>query len=53
MKRLCTVVTLVVLLVVLAMPALARGDAPVRPDGWTWDQASGLVATGGWTWDEG
>jgi hypothetical protein len=58
--------SLVLLLAVLTLPALARaddvpdgwtGDEPALsvavPDGWTWDEAtlSGSVPDG-WTWDE-
>jgi hypothetical protein len=49
---------LVVLLVVLSLPAVARADDPVpssesTPDGWTWDAApSPAPAPDGWTWDE-
>ena len=44
--------SLVLLLVVLTLPALARaGDVPA---GWTWDEPTLSVesASDGWTWDE-
>lgn len=65
MKRLYTVLSLVLVFVVLAMPAIARADdaappaaeqtqpADPAPDGWTWDENSPPVAPEGWTWDEG
>jgi hypothetical protein len=52
MKRLCTLLSLIALLTVLALPAIARADdAPPPPeqsqpvtdpstDGWTWDEAA-------------
>jgi hypothetical protein len=63
MKRLYTVLSLIALLAVLAMPAIARADdvppppeqsqpAELAPDGWTWDESSPLAAPDGWTWDE-
>lgn len=54
MKRLCTVVSLILVLVALALPAVARADdhAPPAPAGWTWDEASAPPAADGWTWDE-
>ena len=62
MKRLYTVLSLIALFAVLAMPAIARGDdvpqppeqsqpAELAPDGWTWDESSPPAADG-WTWDE-
>ncbi len=44
--------SLVLLLVVLTLPALARADDV--PDGWTWDEPTLSVepAPDGWTWDE-
>jgi len=44
--------SLVLLLAVLALPAFARADAV--PDGWTWDESAVSVepAPDGWTWDE-
>lgn len=52
MKRLCVVLSLVLLLIVLALPALARADS-ATPDGWTWDQSGASSMTlDGWTWDE-
>jgi hypothetical protein len=53
MKRLCAVLSLVLLLIVLALPAMARADDPTAPDGWTWDGSSVPSMTpDGWTWDE-
>jgi hypothetical protein len=66
MKRLYTVLSLILLLAVLAMPAIARADDEVppppeqsqpveaapAPDGWTWDESSAPAAPDGWTWDE-
>ena len=61
MKRLYTVLSLIALFAVLAMPAIARGDdvpqpqsqpAELAPDGWTWDESSPLATPDGWTWDE-
>jgi hypothetical protein len=48
MKRsqIIALLSLVCLLLVLALPAVARADA--TPDGWTWDEP----VTDGWTWDE-
>lgn len=44
--------SLVLLLVVLTLPALARADDV--PAGWTWDEPTLSVesASDGWTWDE-
>lgn len=44
--------SLVLLLAVLALPAFARADNV--PVGWTWDEATVSVEPGlnGWTWDE-
>ncbi len=44
--------SLVLLLAVLALPAFARADNV--PVGWTWDESSVSVepAQNGWTWDE-
>src|SRR5438093_7535325 len=68
MKRLCAVLSLVVLLSLAAMPALARADDPAPPpaeqsqpasdpvpDGWTWDESAPPASESpdGWTWDEG
>jgi hypothetical protein len=67
MKRLCAVLSLIALLAVLALPAVARADDPApaaeqsqpaasnpSPDGWTWDEAADPSASpDGWTWDEG
>ena len=54
MKRLCAVLSLVLVLIVLALPAVARAADPGRaPDGWTWDESSAPTMTpDGWTWDE-
>lgn len=63
MKRLYTVLSLILLLAVLAMPAIARADdappaygqsqpAELAPDGWTWDETTAPAAADGWTWDE-
>jgi hypothetical protein len=63
MKRLYTVLSLVLLIAVLAMPAIARADdipppaeqsqpAEPAPDGWTWDDTSAPPGPDGWTWDE-
>ena len=42
--------SLVLLLAVLTLPALARADDV--PDGWTWDETTLSVAVpDGWTWD--
>lgn len=50
MKRLYVLLSLILLLSLLALPAVARaGDSP-SPDGWTWDEAA--MGTDGWTWDE-
>ena len=39
MKRLCAILSLVLLLIVLALPAIARAANPApTPDGWTWDE---------------
>jgi hypothetical protein len=67
MKRLCAVLSLIVLLTLLALPAVARADDPApaaeqsqtvssdpTPAGWTWDEAADPGASpAGWTWDEG
>jgi hypothetical protein len=41
MKRLYTVLGLILLLAVLAMPAIAQADdnAGYAPAGWTWDES--------------
>ena len=41
MKRLYTVLSLVLLLAVLALPAIAHADdgAGFAPAGWTWDES--------------
>jgi hypothetical protein len=55
MKRLCAVLSLVGVLIVLVLPAVARAadPAPAAPDGWTWDEMTAPSATpDGWTWDE-
>jgi hypothetical protein len=53
MKRLYAVLSLILLVVVLVLPAVARADdaAPPAPSGWTWDE-SGATQPDGWTWDE-
>ena len=54
MKRLYTVLSLILVLAVLALPAVARADAkssPV-PTGWTWDELNASITPDGWTWDE-
>jgi len=52
--RLCTVLSLILVLAVLALPAVARaaGDAAPAPSGWTWDELSARILPDGWTWDE-
>jgi hypothetical protein len=55
LKRLYTLLSLVVLFAVLAMPAVARADDPpvasgepaqqLTPDGWTWDEAAPVEPT--------
>jgi hypothetical protein len=63
MKRLYTVLSLVLLVALLAMPAIARADdapppteqsqpAEPAPEGWTWDEAGPAATPDGWTWDE-
>ena len=54
MKRLYTVVSLLSVVVVLAMPtvALAAHETSASPAGWTWDEATAPALTDGWTWDE-
>lgn len=41
MKRLCTVLSLIVVLAVLAVPAIANADDDpgFTPSGWTWDES--------------
>jgi hypothetical protein len=53
MKRLCAVLSLVIVLILLVAPTIARADEspPPTSDGWTWDEAS-VPAPDGWTWDE-
>jgi hypothetical protein len=53
MKRLYAVLSLILLVAVLVVPAIARADdaAPVAPSGWTWDEC-GAQTPDGWTWDE-
>ena len=54
MKRLYAVLSLILVLTVLALPALARADdatAPA-PTGWTWDESGATQTPDGWTWDE-
>jgi hypothetical protein len=54
MNRLYVVLSLLLLVAALALPAIARADdggtAPA-PTGWTWDE-SGAATPDGWTWDE-
>jgi hypothetical protein len=65
MKRTLVLLTLVVLLVVLAVPSLARADADpavasseptlgATTEGFTWDESvsSAGAEPEGWTWDE-
>jgi hypothetical protein len=62
MKRLCAVLSLVLLLCFAALPAIARADDPPAPapEGWTWDESAvppsaddpPAPAPEGWTWDE-
>ena len=55
MKRLYTVLSMILVFVVLAVPAVAHADdhSSRATDGWTWDKASSPGATTeGWTWDE-
>jgi hypothetical protein len=53
MKRLYTVFSLILVLAVLALPAVARADdGAAAPTGWTWDESSSSAAVDGWTWDE-
>lgn len=54
MKRLYTVLGLILVLAVLVLPAVGRADdgfAPA-PAGWTWDELNAPIAPDGWTWDE-
>jgi hypothetical protein len=44
------ILSLVVLLALLTLPAFARADA--APEGWTWDEAVVSPVPEGWTWDE-
>ena len=46
------IVSLVLLLGLLTLPAFARAD--VVPNGWTWDESTVSVdpVPAGWTWDE-
>ena len=54
MKRLYAVLSLILVLTGLALPALARADDPAAPapTGWTWDESGGTQSPDGWTWDE-
>jgi hypothetical protein len=66
MKRLYVLLSLIILLSLLALPAVARADdlpgasaeqtQPADPvtDGWTWDETApgSAFSTDGWTWDE-
>jgi hypothetical protein len=52
MKRLYAFLSLIALLCVLALPAIARADDNAAPEGWTWDESGATVTPDGWTWDE-
>jgi hypothetical protein len=54
MKRLYAVLSLILLVTVLVLPAIARADdtAPPAPSGWTWDESGATQTPDGWTWDE-
>ena len=53
MKRLAIFISLILLLAVLALPAVARADrGAAQPSGWTWDESSAPAFLDGWTWDE-
>ena len=56
MKRVYTVLSLILVLVALALPAFARADddgAPAfAPAGWSWDESAPTATPEGWTWDE-
>ena len=50
-SRIVLLLSLIVLVVVLALPAFARADSGTS--GWTWDEpAATQPAPDGWTWDE-
>ena len=51
MKHLCTVLSLILVLAVLALPAAAR--ATPAPAGWTWDELSAPAVPDGWTLGRG
>ena len=55
MKRLYAVLSLILLVTVLALPAMARAvdsSPPAAPAGWTWDESGATQSPDGWTWDE-
>ena len=55
MKRLYAVLSLILLVTVLALPAMARAvdsAPPAAPAGWTWDESGATQSPDGWTWDE-
>ena len=54
MKRLYAVLSLILLIAVLVVPAIARADdaASQSPSGWTWDESGATQTPDGWTWDE-
>jgi hypothetical protein len=54
MKRLYAVLSLILVLAVLVLPAVARADenSPPAPAGWTWDESNASITPDGWTWDE-
>ena len=52
MKRLYTVLCLILMLVLLVLPAVARADDETSAaTGWTWDETTTTMVDG-WTWDE-
>jgi hypothetical protein len=61
MKRVWIVLSLILVLAALAVPALANADDEpgFTPAGWTWDESAVANTDGdsgstpdGWTWDE-
>ena len=56
MKRLHTLLSLILVLGVLAVPAVARAQEGTAATlaGWTWDRGTvpPAATTDGWTWDE-
>ena len=54
MKRLYAFLSLIFLVAVLALPAIARADdaSPPASCGWTWDESGATQTADGWTWDE-